>query len=69
MKLSRQMRQNLGAIPDEGEMVAFYESQFDPLKRRGLVEYEMRDVQITVRKPVGKLTDLGRRIKYQNTDD
>jgi len=69
VKLSRLMRQNLNLIPDEGEASVFYQSQVDPLKRRGLVEYEMRDVWVKHRKPVARLTDLGRRVKYQNTDD
>jgi len=69
VKLSRNMRMNLNLVPDEGEEACFfYQSQADPLKARGLIEYEMRPVQVTVLKPVVRLTDLGRRVKYQNTD-
>lgn len=69
MKLSKQMRDNLNQVPDEGEHRFFYASQCDPLAKRGLIEWEMKDVVVTIRKPVARLTELGRRIKYQNSDD
>lgn len=80
MKLSRQMRMNLnlapdaeeGAIaewPDERNAMIFYSSQLEPLKRRGLLTYETVEVMRPVQRFRVKLTELGRRIKYQNTDD
>lgn len=69
MKLSHLMRQNLNQIAEDGETALLYASQMEPLAKRGLVEWKMRAVQITVFKPVGRLTELGWRVKYQNTDE
>lgn len=80
MKLSRQMRQNLNLVPEaeEGGVAdhyagekgtLFYASQLEPLAKRGLLTFE----QVTVMRPVWryrvKLTPLGRRVKYQNSDE
>lgn len=80
MKLSRDMRHNLnltpdaedGGIaewPDERNATIFYQSQLDPLKRRGLLTYEEVEVMRPVRRYRVKLTELGRRVKMQNSDD
>lgn len=78
MKLSKGMRQNLNLIPDEpepgdyGDFVdpsIFYHSQLEPLERRGLLTYEWVQVMRPVRKFRVKLTELGKRVKRQNTDD
>lgn len=75
MKLSRRMRQNLNLVPDDGESaesgmsVIHYPSQMDPLVKRGLVTYEERMVPVMLPRVFARLTDLGRRVKHQNTDD
>lgn len=73
MKLSRWMREALNLCPDaeEGDVAdgIFYHSQLDPLKRRGLLEFEMVTVMRPVRRFRVKLTPLGHRVKRQNTDD
>ncbi len=70
MKLSWQMRQTLNRVPDEGVGTNMYGSSLDPLFRRGLIEKpRLVPVQITVHHYTAQLTALGRRVKYQNTDD
>lgn len=56
MKLSRHMRMNLNLVPDEGEGRFFYRSQAEPLAARGLITWEMREHQITIRSPFARLT-------------
>lgn len=73
MKLSPQMRMNLDMTPDadEGDVAdsIFYHSQLEPLARRGLLTFKTVTVMRPVRRFHVQLTDLGRRVKRQNSDD